>query len=135
MLKFSHRVVECLDVSTSVDSFNDLSKFLADLYELDKTASKGTHYDRLDVWLEAVNRGVRNNLEKYGFVNASKEQNDDAAFWWLIYQVVGGVCHSVHMKTSVANHHASAWERNQALIKDVEDIITFKNEETIHGKE
>jgi hypothetical protein len=70
---------------------------------------------------------VRNKLNKYGFINASPEQNDDAAFWWLIYGLVNGACDSVYMKTTGSRHHASAWERNQALMADIEDIISFKN--------
>ena len=67
----------------------------------------------------------------FGFINASPKQHVDAAFWWLIYGLMSNVHFSLNLKTEVAYHHASAWERSQALMKDVEDIIEHKSKHTI----
>ena len=135
MKEFSHRVDKCLEAETSQESFDDLRGFLEGLQALDKIASKGTHYDRLSEWSDAVYAYVHNKLEKYDFIQASKEQNQDATFWFLIYQVVGNVCYSKHMKSQTAVHHSSAWERNRALIADIEDILEFKSKDTIKRNE
>ena len=135
MKEFSLIVEKSLEAKTSQESFDDLNGFLEGLQALDKIASKGTHYDRLSEWSDAVYAYVHNKLEKYGFIQASKDQPVDANFWWLIYQVVGNVCYSVHMKSQTAVHHSSAWERNQALIADIEDILEFKSKDTIKRNE
>ncbi len=132
MRKYSYGVERCLEAPTSEESFNDLSDFLENLQVLDVTASKRTHYHQLNEWSDAVYKYVRNKLDKYEFVNASQNQNNDAAFWFLIYQVISSVIYSVHLKSEAAHHHASAWERNQALMADIEDIITYKESKTIN---
>jgi len=106
-----------------------------EIIELDKTASKGWSYDRLDEWQDPVYKLIHARLKKYKFVNGGAamgiKQPVDAEFWWGIYAVMSHVCYSVNMETEVVRHHASAWERSQALIKDIEDIIEFKSTETI----
>lgn len=124
--RYSFRVDDCIKAETSEESLNDLKCYYEDLLRLNENASKNTHYDRLSEWSDAVYAFVHNKLGKYGFVQASNEQNQDARFWFLIYQVIGGVCYSKHMKTQVAAHHSSAWERNQALLGDIEDILKHK---------
>ncbi len=135
MRKVSYRVEKCLELETSVKSFNDLSIFLTELIELDETASKETHYHELDKWMDPVYGLIRKQLEKYGFIEAApskgKTQPMDAEFWWAIYAVLSSVCYSMHLKSQTAYHHSSAWERNQALMGDIQDIIELKSNETI----
>ena len=131
MKEVSYSVEKCLKANVTKLGFDEVAVFFKELQELDKTACKETHYHKLDEWMDPVYKLVRARLESFGFVNASKEQPVDAAFWWNVYAVVSHVCYSVHMKTSVARHHASAWERSQALIADIQDIIEFKSSVTI----
>ena len=133
--KFSHTVEKCFKLETSRESFDDLTIFLEKLQELDKTASKGTHYHNLNDWTRPNYDFLHNQLEKYGFIEAAPlkglTQPMDAKFWCTVYDVMGSVIYSVHLKSKAAYHHSSAWERNQALMADIQDIIKFKPKETI----
>jgi len=135
MKQVSYSVEKCLKANVTVPGFNDLSVFLAELLELDKTASKQTHYEKLDDWLVPVYKLVRQRLKNFGFINGGAahgiKQPTDADFWFLVYGVVNNVCYSPNLETQVSHHHSSAWERSQALIKDIQDIIEFKSSVTI----
>ena len=131
----SYRLKKALETPVGEQAFDDLKKYLEYLIGLRETACKETHYTRLDEWNVKAYGFIHKMLDKYGFINGgaamSLEQPRDAEFWWGIYSVVSGVCYSRNLKTSVANHHASAWERNEALIADIEQLIEFKTKETI----
>jgi hypothetical protein len=135
MKTISHRVKEALETPVGFDAFQELTEFLELLRGLSKTASKQTHYHKLDEWSDAVYGFVHKMLDKYGFINGGAarglEQLRDAEFWWKIYAIVGSVCYSPHLKTQVAWHHSSAWERNEALIADIEQLIENKPPTTI----
>jgi hypothetical protein len=135
MKEFSYRVEEALQAEVGQQAFDDLLKYLELLESLRETACKETHYEKLDEWNGKAYGFVHDMLKKHRFINGGAamglEQPRDANFWWMIYSVVSNVCYSRHLKTEVANHHASAWERNEALIADIRDIIEFKTEETI----
>ena len=132
--KFSYSVQKCLEANTSKMSFNDLNTFLVRLQELDAKASKKTHYEKLDEWLDTVYDFLHKQLNKYGFINGGaamgKEQPTDAAFWWAVYNVMSSVIYSIHLKSVTEYHHSSAWERSQALMADIQDIIEFKPSKT-----
>jgi hypothetical protein len=132
---FSYRVREAIATEVGLDAFQELTEFLELLRGLSKTASKQTHYHKLDEWSDAVYGFVHKKLEEHGFINAAPlkglEQPRDAEFWWKVYAIVGSVCYSPHLKTQVAWHHSSAWERNEALMADISDLIENKPKETI----
>lgn len=133
--QFSFIVDEALKANVSQKAFDDLLKYLEFLESLRETASKGTHYDRLDEWNDKAHGFIHDMLDKYGFINGGAAigltQPIDANFWWMIYRVINSICYSNHLKTQVASHHSSAWERNEALIGDIHDIIEFKPKGTI----
>jgi len=135
MKKVSYRVEKCLELQTSQESFDDLIIYFKTLQELDKTASKQTHYHELDKWMDPVYGFIHKQLKKYGFIEAAPlkglTQPMDAEFWWAMYSLIGSACYSIHLKSKAAHHHSSAWERNQALIGDIQDIIEHKSKETI----
>lgn len=89
------------------------------------TASKKTHYQDLNQWSDVVFGYVHKMLKKTGFKNGRPEENaknPSATLWWAIYGVVGNITYSPYLKTEVARHHSSAWERNEALIKELQDL-------------
>lgn len=125
--KYSHSVEICLSHEGASDScLKDMTPFKDLLDELDVTASKSTHYHKLDEWTSQVFGYVQEMLKKYDFKNGQpevNEKNPDASFWWKIYSVVSNVIYSTHLETKVSSHHSSAHDRNSALIKDVDVII------------
>lgn len=89
------------------------------------TASKQTHYQNLDQWNDVVYGYIHKMLKKTGFKNGQSEENaknPSATLWWTIYGAVGSITYSHYLKTKVALHHSSAWERNEALIKELDDL-------------
>lgn len=135
MKEFSYKVEKALQVEVGQQAFDDLLKYLELLESLRETACKETHYARLNEWSDKAYRFIHDMLKKYEFINGGAamglQQPRDAEFWWVMYALTTDVCYSRHLKTDVSNHHASAWERNEALIADIRDIIEFKSEETI----
>jgi len=89
------------------------------------TASKKTHYQDLDEWSDVVFGYVHKMLKKTGFKNGRPEENaknPSTTLWWVIYGVVGSITHSQYLQTRVASHHSSAWECNEALIMELQDL-------------
>jgi len=92
---------------------------------LREVASKKTHYQDLDEWSDVVFGYVRKMLKKTGFKNGRPEENaknPNATLWWAIYGMVGNITYSQYLQTRVARHHSSAWERNEALIMELQDL-------------
>ncbi|MEK6828999.1 MAG: hypothetical protein AABY15_02650 [Nanoarchaeota archaeon] len=128
-MKYSHSVEECLiHQGTSEDCLKDLIPFKELLDSMESTASKKTHYDRLSEWSDKAYGYVHDMLKKRGFVSGDMEANankPDAGFWWKVYGIVSSVCYSSNLKQTalVATHHTSAYDRNEALRKDIDVII------------
>jgi len=116
-MKLSHKIEECLDLDITLNCYHDLCIFHQWLQEASKWASMDTHYQELDEWWKPYNKCIGNNLDKYGFVNGVGAPNDDAKLWWLIYG--SDPVDSPNLKTKVARHHASAWERNEVMILEI----------------
>lgn len=120
-----YKVIENGKVPEKV--IEDFKKFCDFVSEQSKTASKYTHYDKLAEWSGTVFGYVDKMLKKYKFVNGGAAmgipQNPEANFWWLIYSVVSNVIYSPHLKSEVVSHHSSAYERNEALIMELSDIV------------
>ena len=90
------------------------------------TASKQTHYQNLDQWSGVVYGYIHKMLKKTGFKNGKPEENaknPSATLWWTIYGEVSSITYSQYLQTKVARHHSSAWERNEALIMELDDLI------------
>jgi len=120
----SYDMKECLDcVNVSNESLIDLSNYLNLINELSITASKNTHYEKLDEWSTLVYDYIHKMLNKYGFVQAVQEQNPDAEFWWCLYGLLSNIIYSPNLITEVSNHHSSAFERNEALKLDLEYLL------------
>ena len=133
--RIAYRVQEAMKTSVGLDAFQELTEFMELLRSLSETASKETHYHKLDEWSDAVYGFVHKKLDEHGFINGGaamgKEQPRDAEFWWKVYAIVGSVIYSPNLNSVTEYHHSSAWERNEALLADVSDLIEFKPKETI----
>jgi hypothetical protein len=104
---------------------NDFETYISLVNNLSSTTSKKYFYDGLNEWNHNVYNYVHDMLKKYGFVNGDIEtnrKNPCAMFWWEIYQVVGNIIYSPFLKTESVPHHSSAFERNEALIKELYNI-------------
>jgi len=122
--EISNSLLECIEaVNVSSAAFDDLRAYEKWLVGLRETASKQTHYHRLSEWSDKSYGYIHKMLDKYGFINGGKDQNSDAGFWWKVYGLLGSVCYSPHLRTRVAPHHSSAWERNEAMITDINILI------------
>lgn len=107
------------EVQKDFKSFKELLQYAKEY------ASKQTHYHKLNDWSDIVHGYVHEMLHKYGFVNGNpkaNETNTAAQFWWTIYKKISNLIYSKYLVTIGAHHHASAYERNEALIKELEPI-------------
>lgn len=88
-------------------------------------ASTKTHYDRLDEWSKPIYDFIHTMLDISEFANGHPEKNtsSECIFWFTIYKLMSSIIYSPNLKTEVANHHSSAYERNEALIKELEYIM------------
>ena len=133
--RIGYRVQEAIKTEVGLDAFHELTEFMELLRGLSETASKQTHYHKLDEWSDAVYGFVHEKLDKHGFINGGaamgKEQPRDAEFWWKVYAIVGSIIYSPNLESKTEYHHSSAWERNEALMADISDLIENKPKETI----
>ena len=130
-VKNSYSVNECLaHDQPSKECLDDLVSFKSFLDSMTDKASKETHYEKLNDWSDPIFQYVHSMLKKYGFKNGDPEANSknvNASFWWKIYSVVSNVIYSTNLKPEilVALHHSSAYDRNEALKKDIDIIIRY----------
>lgn len=122
--RLAYAVEKCFKNSNMVSdaAIADLQPFQELLETLTKTASKKTHYDNLDKWSEQVFKYIHKMLKKYRFKNGGLEQPVDARFWWNVYDIASSCVYSPNLETQVATHHASAFERNESLKKDIKQL-------------
>jgi hypothetical protein len=127
--KLFHRTEEIINIKEiSLECYHDLMFFQDYLTQLSETASKKTHYVGLDEWSDSVHNFVDKKLKQYGFVNGKPEIiKPNSNIWFNIYAMISNVIYSPNLKTKVANHHSSAFERNEALLKEIEIIINYYN--------
>lgn len=88
--------------------------------------STNTHYDCLDEWTVPVYAFIRRHLHKHGFVNGRPDinhKNTAVQVWLSLYNLPNSVIHSPHLKTDVTPIKSSAAERNEALIKTLDEIL------------
>lgn len=125
--KYSHNTEQAIEISNiSLNCYHDLHMFALWLDYARDWASKETHYQNLDQWFKNINQCIHNNLNKYGFINGKGPTNNDSKLWWTIYQIDPTT--SPNLKTTVENHHSSAFERNEVMIIEIEKIIkNFEN--------
>lgn len=90
--------------------------------------SKQTHYHQLDEWRNPITDFLHKVLNETGFVNGQGCSNEECSFWWSVYTSPDLIVFSNYLKTQVNNHHASAFERNEALIQFFEDIYERLNQ-------
>lgn len=112
--KFPTIPIECL---------HSLFNFINWLEYAEWWASKGTHYQDLDTWRNAYFKQIDINLKKYGFISGKGATSISGKFWWEIYGT--DPTYSKNLKTSVSSHHASAYERNQAALADMNELYNF----------
>jgi hypothetical protein len=106
-----------------VNCLHSLLEFIYWLEDANLWASKNTHYQNLDIWWDSYNKQISKNLDKYGFINGKGAKSISGKFWWEIYG--SDPVHSKNLKTSVSSHHASAFERNQAALADMNELYNF----------
>lgn len=116
--------------SVSNECIQDIVKFKTFLETLNP--SKDTHYDKLDDWSTLVYSFIRNLLNKYGFVNGKPEknkENSDGLFIFELYCAIGNICHSPFLENeSVSVEKSSAFARNEALIKELDNFLSHYNQ-------
>lgn len=127
--RMSYSVLETINAlpMASAEAVGDLQKFYDYVEGLRAIASEKTHYHELNVWSGKAHEFVSAMLKKYGFVNGdpeTNEKNPDASFWWKVYSIVSNVIYSPHLKSEVAYHHSSAYERNEALLLEIKDVLS-----------
>ncbi len=98
---------------------------------LRKTASTQTHYDRLNEWSDEVYDYIRKKLTEFGHVSGSlvNVASPNLCLWFGIHGLVSSVSYSPYLETRVARHHASAYERNDALIAELSELKRLINQE------
>jgi hypothetical protein len=97
---------------TILDEFNEFKKLLEHWTE---KASKETHYYRLNYWENAVLKFIMAKLQDQNSQNYS--------FWLNLYKTANTIHLSPHLKTYVKRHHASAYDRNQAFLLEINSIV------------
>lgn len=107
----------------NLDCVHSLFDLLTWLEESKTWASKTTHYFLLDEWWNQFNDLRHKNIDKFGFINGKGPTTPEGTFWWLIYQYEP--CDSPNLKTKVQRHHASAFERAECALVDLEQIYNF----------
>lgn len=126
---YSHSVRQALEaIKPSENCLQDLMAFKKFIDSLESSSSKKTHYAELNQWSDPVYKFIHNMLDKYGFISgdvSANLKNADASFWFKIYSVMSNVTYSSNLKPLelVALHHCSAYDRNEALRKDIAIII------------
>jgi hypothetical protein len=99
--------------ATLIDDLNNFKKLLEDWTT---KASKETHYYRLNYWEKAVLQFIVPKLD-------SDPSLYSYMFWLNMYKTVNSIALSPHLKTNVKRHHSSAYERNQALLVELNSIL------------
>lgn len=124
-IRISYSLTEAVEQKplASEKALKDLEGYLTLLKSLSTTASKQTHYHKLNDWSDVAYGYVHDMLKKYDFKNGGPDQNDNARFWWTVYGMVSSIHYSTFLTTNVALHHSSAFERNEALTKEIEYLI------------
>jgi hypothetical protein len=114
-------------IGVSIEAKNDVHTLLELCYTLRSTASKKGSYDHLEDWTKPVYELHSRILHHYGFKNGDVEYNNsipDIQYWWGIYGIINNIIYSPNLHTEYENHHSSAWERNEALIAELEFLIS-----------
>jgi len=126
--KIFPRTQDCIDAAkrVSADVLSDLHLYHHKVIEWQNTASKKTHYQELEEWSKPAYGFIHDMLHKYGFVNgdpAANAKNPAASLWWAMYGLISNITYSPNLKSEVAYHHSSAFERNRALLAELNTVI------------
>jgi hypothetical protein len=118
-------IVNNNDFRISLNCYHDLCLFAQWIQESSTSASPITHYHKLNIWLDEYWGKTYKNLHKYGFVNGvgCSCENYDCKLW----REISGFdpVDSSHLKTNVARHHASALERANAALIEIEQLCEY----------
>ncbi len=130
--KIFFRTRECIEAgkNASLGAIEDAHKYLSLVQGWQGTASKRTHYTDLELWSEPAYEFIRKMLNKYGFINGNPEanaKNPNANFWWQIYCLLSNIVYSPNLVSEVAYHHSSAFERNRALMIELNILLSKLN--------
>lgn len=122
------RTQDCIDAlkTASEECVGDLHVYRNMVIEWQNTASKRTHYEELEEWSKPAYGFIHDMLHKYGFVNGNPEanaKNANASLWWSVYGLLSNIIYSPNLKSEVAYHHSSAFERNRALLAELNIIL------------
>lgn len=123
---------------TAKESQQDFKEFFELVKEQSVNASKRTHYDRLNEWSKPIWDRIHFLLEKYGFKNGEREENQknpNVVFWCFVYEMFSNIIYSPNLKTQTAHHHSSAYERNEAMIFELSEVFRINDDaELLYGK-
>lgn len=99
-----------------VYDLDGLSQLIEIVQNAQQTASTQTHYNKLDEWSKPL----------YEFIHAKLNDNVNYEFWKSIFCVMNSVIYSPNLITKVANHHSSAFDRNTAILTELQFIYNYK---------
>ena len=134
MKKFKVSIIDSLPVTkdtkniphVSDEAKKDVQEFINYCIELRKTASTEYFYDHITEYNNSIQDFIHKELKKYGFKNGNVEwcnSHPDIAYWWEIYKMIDWIIYSPNLHTKTENHHSSAYERNEALIVELQYLI------------
>lgn len=120
-------VVHTLNSSDNLEQLkSEINEYLDFLRELDP--SPMTHYCNLNEWSTLVHEHVYNMVNKHAFVNGKQvewEGSPELKAWLEISYLTNDIIWSPKLKTNVSHHHSSALSRNNAIIAELEDILSL----------
>jgi len=128
----SHGTLDAVEIITIFGISDKAWERLPSLYKhlrLSRTtASKRGFYDRLVEYNKPISDHIHGALTDAGFANGepaknTPEANPDAAFWWALYNTWCNIVYSPNHMSIHPNHHSTAFDRNEALIAEIEYLI------------
>ncbi len=121
-------ISQLVDVDLCEGQLEELKQFQSLVEQSSETASKNHWYDRLNEWDKPLYNFVSDKLNSNGFIQGQPDMNKNnkrVRVWWELYQYLSSLIYSPNLKSEVANHHSSAFERNEVLRKDMEYIVKY----------
>ncbi|CAH7429672.1 conserved hypothetical protein [Vibrio chagasii] len=90
------------------------------------------NYDKLEEWEKPIYDFISSKLKDSGFINADKEHNNKSPLimlWWNIHGYLPFIVKSSFMEPHDPIHHASAYSRNNAVIKELSVLLKAYEEQ------
>jgi hypothetical protein len=112
----------------SREAKEDIIKLYRLVCEISLSRSQNDFYSDIEEWSKPIYTFIKSRLEHFGFINGQKKQVPDAQYWLHVFELFLNITLSRHLNTDVVRYQASAFERNEAFKKELEDWIARLNE-------